>query len=165
MAVCEAPPAAPVTTILNEPVFADLLTASVILEVPLPLIDFGLKLTVVPLPCPVAESEMEEMLPDVTVVVMVEEPEEPLETLREVGLAAMVKAEAVVPVTVRAMVAVSTVPSAPVPVTVMVEVPAVAVAEAVKDSTEAPVAAIGFVAKLAATPGGSPETDSVIDEL
>ncbi len=62
---------------------------------------------------------MDEMVPWVTAVVMVEVPEEPLVMVRDVGLAPMVKLDGAA-VTVRLTVVVSTVVSLPVPVTVTV---------------------------------------------
>ena len=61
---------------LNVPVVALRLTVTFIVEVPLPAIEDGLKVMVVPLFWPEADSAMEEMLPWVTVVVIVEVPEE-----------------------------------------------------------------------------------------
>ena len=86
----------------------------------------GLKLMVVPLPWPEAESAIEEMVPWVSEVVMVEVPELPLAMLRDVELAPMVKLEGAA-VTVRLTVVVSTVPSPPVPLTVTLVVPVAAV--------------------------------------
>lgn len=87
---------------LAVPLVALRLTVTFIVEVPPPAIDDGLKETVVPLFCPVAESAIEEMLPEVTFVVIVELPELPLVMLRDVGLAPMVKFD-VTAVTVRLM--------------------------------------------------------------
>jgi hypothetical protein len=101
-------------------------------EVPLPPeMEEGLKLMVVPLPCPDADNAIDEMVPWVNAVVMVEVPELPLAMLTEVGLAPMVKLEGAA-VTVRLTVVVSTVPSPPVPVTVTLVVPVAAVALAMK---------------------------------
>ena len=120
------------------------LTVTFIVEVPFPEIEDGLKLMDVPLPCPDAESEIVEMLPWVTVVVIVEVPEDPLATLRDVGFAEMVKI-GVAAVTVRFTIVVSTVPSEPVPVTVTTNAPVGAVGVAVNVSTELPDAVIGFL--------------------
>lgn len=78
---------------LNVPVVALRLTVTFIVEVPLPAIEDGLKVIVVPLFCPEANNAIEAMLPCVTVVVIVELPEEFLATLREAGFAEMVKLE------------------------------------------------------------------------
>jgi len=78
---------------LAVPLVAVRLTAIFIVDVPLPAIDEGLKEMVVPLLCPVADSAIEEMLPCVTEVVIVEFFDVPLVMLSVVGLAAMVKLE------------------------------------------------------------------------
>ena len=62
-----------------------------IVDVPLPAIEDGLKDIVVPLFCPDADSAIEEMLPKVTAVVIVEFFEVPLVMLKVVGFAPMVK--------------------------------------------------------------------------
>ena len=79
------------TTKLAVPLVAKRLTVIFIVEVPLPAIDDGLKEIVVPLFCPVAESAIDEMLPEVTVVVIVAFFDVPLVMLSVVGLAPMVK--------------------------------------------------------------------------
>jgi hypothetical protein len=76
---------------LNVPVVAVRLTVAFKVDFPLPAIELGLKLMVVPLPCPDADNAIDEMLPWVTVVVIVDEPEAPLATLKDVGLAPIVK--------------------------------------------------------------------------
>jgi hypothetical protein len=76
---------------LAAPLVALRFTVTFIVDVPLPAIDDGLKEMEVPLLCPVAERAIEEMLPRVTVVVIVELPELPLVMLSDVGLAPMVK--------------------------------------------------------------------------
>lgn len=53
--------------------------------------DFGLKVTVKPLPSPEAESEIAELKPPETAVVTVEEPEDLLATVMEPGAADRVK--------------------------------------------------------------------------
>ena len=79
------------TTMLAVPLVAKRLTVIFIVEVPLPAIDDGVKEIEVPLFCPDADNAIEEMLPRVTFVVIVELPELPLVMLRDVGLAAIVK--------------------------------------------------------------------------
>jgi hypothetical protein len=91
--VCEFPPPVPLTTMLAVPVVALRLTVTFIVEVPLPAIDDGLKEILVPLLCPVADRAIEEMLPRVTVVVIVAFFDVPLVMLSVVGLAPMVKLE------------------------------------------------------------------------
>ena len=87
-------------------------------EVPAPVMLVGLKETELSVPSPDAESVIGESKPPMAVVVMVTSPELLLSMLMEVGLALMEK-PAVVPVTVRETVVVSTVLPA-VPLTVMV---------------------------------------------
>lgn len=159
--VCEFPPPVPLTTMLNVPLVALRFTVTFIVELPLPAIELGLKLIVVPLFCPEADNEIEEMLPWVTVVVILVVPEEPLATLRDVGLAPMVKLDGAA-VTVRLTVVASTVPSAPVPVTVTLVVPVAAVALATKVIVVFPEGPKGFVPYCTVTPEGRPETDKVI---
>jgi hypothetical protein len=113
-------------------------------EVPVPAIDDGLKLIVVPLPCPEADNAIEEMLPCVTVVVIFELPDAPLVMLSDVGFAAMVKLPGAA-VTVRLTVVVWTVPSPPVPVTVTELVPVAAVGLAMKLMVVLPDGPKGFV--------------------
>lgn len=66
-------------------------TAMVMLDVPLPVIDVGLKVTVTPEGWPEAESVTAESNPPVTVLVMVEPPELPACTETEPGDAESVK--------------------------------------------------------------------------
>ena len=87
-------------------------------EVPEPgaAIEVGLKLTLILLPCPEADSPIAESNPPEMAVVIVEVPELPRTTVREAGEALMVKFGAV-PVTVSDTVVVSTVmPEVPVTV-------------------------------------------------
>src|SRR6516164_5053329 len=67
----------PFTLMLYVPVATDEPTVIVIVEVPAPVIEVGLKLTVTPVGWPVADKEMAELKPFVTVLVMVEVPELP----------------------------------------------------------------------------------------
>ena len=60
-------------------------TVIVIVEVPAPVIDPGLKPTVTPVGWPVADSEMAESKPPVTVLVIVEPPELPCATETDEG--------------------------------------------------------------------------------
>ena len=57
------------------PVEALELTFTVMVDVPAPVIEVGLKVTVNPLPCPEAESAIAELKPPVTAVVIVDVPE------------------------------------------------------------------------------------------
>lgn len=165
VAVWEFPPPVPVTMILNVPVVARRLTVTFIVELPLPpAIDEGLKLILVPLLCPDADNEIEEMLPRVTPVAIVDLPEVPLVMLSDVGFAEMVKLDGAV-VTFRLTVVVATVPSEPIPVMVTENVPVAAAAVEEKVRTELPDGAIGLVPKPADTPEGRPETVNVMFEL
>jgi hypothetical protein len=93
----------------------------VIADVPEPgaAMEVGLKLTVTPVGCPLADSATAELKPPETVVVMVELPLLPCTTETEVGEAASVNAGVAVAVTVSETVAVWVRPP-PVPVTVIV---------------------------------------------
>src|ERR1019366_9426223 len=145
MTECEFPPPVPVTTMLKVPVVALRFTVIFIVELPFPpVIEDGLKLIEVPLLCPDADNEIEEILPSVTAVVILEEPEELLEMLSDAALAEMLKLEGAA---------------------VTVNVPVTAVDVPVKVSTEMPDGPIGFVAKPTVTPEGRPDADNVIDEL
>jgi hypothetical protein len=111
-------PLLPVTVIVRVPVAALLLKVIFRLELPAPVIDVGLKLKVVPLPCPEADSDMAELKPPVTDEEMVTLPvPEVLATVIDVG-AALREKLGVVPVTVSITVVISLVPFA-VPVTVI----------------------------------------------
>jgi hypothetical protein len=78
-------PEVPVTVTLYVPGTVDAATAIVMVEVPGPVIELGLKLTVTPVGWPVADKEMAESKPSVTVLVMVDVPELPCVTETEVG--------------------------------------------------------------------------------
>lgn len=66
-------------------------TVIVIVEVPAPVIEVGLKLTVTPDGWPVADKEMAALKPPVTVLVMVEVPALPCATETEEGEAERLK--------------------------------------------------------------------------
>lgn len=112
-------PLVALTVMVWVPVDAFLEVATVIFEVPEPVMEVGLKVTVSPLPCPVAERLIEELRVPVTEVVIVELPELPLVIDKEEGEAETVKDPVVAEVTVRETVVVSTVLPL-VPLTVMV---------------------------------------------
>jgi len=78
-------PEVPVTLMLYVPATVDAATVIVIFEVPAPVIEVGLKLTVTPVGWPVADKAMAESKPSVTVLVMVELPELPCATETVVG--------------------------------------------------------------------------------
>jgi hypothetical protein len=73
-------PDVPVTLILYVPIAADEATAIVMVEVPAPVIDEGLKVTVTPAGRPVADKDMPAKKPFVTVLVRVDVPEPPCTT-------------------------------------------------------------------------------------
>ena len=93
------------------------MTVMVMVDVPAPVIDVGLKLTVTLVPVTEPDSAIAEPKPPLTVVVMVTLPVFPRATESEVGDAAMVKF-GVAPVMVRETVVVATV-LPEVPLTVM----------------------------------------------
>lgn len=86
-------------------------------EVPAPVMELGVKVTVTPRPSPEADNAIAELKPPVTVLVIVEEPELPCAILSEVGEALSEKPGGTV-VTVRETVVVSVV-EPEVPVTVI----------------------------------------------
>jgi hypothetical protein len=81
----EVPIDVPVTVMLYVPMTVDEATAIVMVEVPAPVIEVGLKLTVTPVGWPVADKVMAELKPPVTVLLMVEFPELPCATGTEAG--------------------------------------------------------------------------------
>jgi len=151
------PPPVPLMVIVWFPSADRLPTLTVMVDVPAPgaAIGFGLKVTVWPLPCPVADKVIAELKPPVTVVVIVELPELPLETVIEVGDALMVKL-GLVPVTVSETVVVATI-LPEVPVTVMGYVPGAVDAETVIVNTEVPAPVIEVGLKPTVTPLGCPD--------
>jgi len=84
-------PEVPVTVIVYVPGTVDAATVIVMVEVPAPVIDVGLKLTVTPVGWPLADKEIAESNPPVTVLVMVEVPTLPCATVTEVGEAERLK--------------------------------------------------------------------------
>lgn len=84
-------PEVPVTLMLYVPATVDEATVSFMAEVPAPVIEVGLKPTVTPVGWPVADKEMAESNPPVTVLVMVEVPELPCATETEAGEAERLK--------------------------------------------------------------------------
>jgi len=159
----EDPVDVPVTVMLYVPVTVDEPTVIVMVEVPAPVIEVGLKFTVTPVGWPVADKVTAELKPPVTALLMVEFPELPCTTEIEAGAALMVK-PGVAPVTVRETVVVSVV-LPEVPVTVMLYVP-VTVDEAtaiVMVEVPAPVIEVGL--KVTVTPVGWPVADKAMAEL
>ena len=84
-------PVVPVTLMLYVPATVDEATVSVMVEVPAPVIEVGLKPTVTPVGWPVADKEMAESKPPVTVLVIVEVPALPCATETEAGEAERLK--------------------------------------------------------------------------
>ncbi len=78
-------PEVPLTVMLYVPAATDAATVNVIVEVPAPVIEVGLKPTITPVGCPVALKEMPELNPPMTELVMVDVPELPCVTVTEDG--------------------------------------------------------------------------------
>lgn len=142
-------------------------TAKVNVDDPEPgaAIDDGLKLTVTPEGCPLADNATAELNPPLTVVEIVELPLLPCATETELGEAEIVNAGvgAVVTVSVTVVVCVS---PPPVPVTVIGYVPAVvpAATASVIVADPEPGAAIDDELKLTVTPEGCPLADNATAE-
>lgn len=84
-------PEVPVTLMLYVPATVDEATVIVMVEDPAPVIEVGLKATVTPVGCPLADNEIAELNPPVTVLVMVDVPAWPCATETAVGDAERVK--------------------------------------------------------------------------
>lgn len=84
-------PEIPVTVMVYVPMAVDEATVIVMVEVPGPVIEVGLKPTLTPVGWPVADSEMTPLKPPVTVLVMVDIPELPCATVTEDGEAERLK--------------------------------------------------------------------------
>ena len=84
-------PAVPVTVMVYVPGTVLEPTAMVMVEVPVPVIEVGLKLTVTPLGWPLADKVTGSLKPPVVVLVMVDVPEPPCATVTAVGLAERLK--------------------------------------------------------------------------
>jgi hypothetical protein len=156
-------PEVPITVMLYVPVTVDEPTVIVMVEVPAPVIEVGLKLTVTPVGWPVADKVMAELKPPVAALLIVEPPELPCATETEAGAALMVKL-GVVPVTVRETVVVSVV-LPEVPVTEMPYVPVTADEATAIVMVEVPAPVIEVGLKLTVTPVGWPVADKVMAEL
>jgi hypothetical protein len=166
--VCVVPLPVPVIVIEYVPGVVFDATARVAVDVPDPgaAIDDGLKLTVTPVGAPLADSATAESNPPLTVVVMVEVPLLPCATETVVGLAATVNAGTGAGDIVRVIAVVSVSPP-PLPVTVIVYVPAAANEVALNVAVEfpAPGAAIDDGLKLTVTPDGIPLAVNATAEL
>ena len=84
-------PEVPFTVIVYVPTAVEDPTVIVMLELPAPVIEVGLKPTVTPFGCPVAVNPMAPLKPPVTVLVMVEVPACPCTTETEAGEAERLK--------------------------------------------------------------------------
>jgi phage shock protein PspC (stress-responsive transcriptional regulator) len=84
-------PEVPLTVMLYVPAATAAGTVRVMVEVPAPVIELGLKLTFTPVGCPVAVKEMAELNPPTTELVMVAVPELPCATVTEDGEADKLK--------------------------------------------------------------------------
>ena len=89
--VCTVLPAVPVTVMGYVPSATDEPTVMLIAELPAPVIDVGLKLTVTPAGCPEALSTTGVLNPPVTELVMVELPALPCTTETDDGEADRLK--------------------------------------------------------------------------
>ena len=89
--VCVMLPEVPVTVMRYVPVAVEEATVMVIVEVPAPVMEVGLKPTVTPEGWPVADNVMAELNPPVTVLVIVELPKLPCATETEPGEADRLK--------------------------------------------------------------------------
>lgn len=102
--VCVVLPALPVTVMVYVAGVTEAPTAIVIVDVPVPVMEVGLNVTVTPLGWPLALNTTGVLNPPVVVLVMVEVPEAPCATVTEVGLAERLKSEEeLVMVTARAV--------------------------------------------------------------
>lgn len=144
-------------------------TVSLRVDVPVPVMDEGLKLAVTLLGRPLADKVTAELNPPETVLLIVEVPELPLDTVTEVGEALRVKLALAGAVTVRLTVAVcEMVPFGPEPepVTVIVDVPVAAVEATVMVMVEVPPEVVMDVGlKPTVTPEGWPAAVKPTAEL
>lgn len=114
--VCDVVPLVPLTVMVRVPRVARLDTRIVIVELPAPVIEVGLKLTVTRLPWPEADNATAELNPPLTEDVTVTLPDVPRLTVMEEG-DALSENPPPVPVTVSETVVVCTVlPDVPVTV-------------------------------------------------
>jgi len=138
-------------------------TLSVRVDVPVPVMDVGLKLAVTPVGWPLADKLTAESNPPETVLVIFEVPELPLETLIDVGEAERAKLATTGAVTVRVTVVVC-IRLPLVPVMVIGNVPVVAVEDTVKVRTDVPAPVMDVGLKPAVTPDGRVEYVKAIAE-
>jgi len=91
VAVWVIPPPVPVITMVYAPAVVVAATTMVIVEVPEPVMEVGLKVTVTPAGWPLADSDTAELKPSMAVDVMVEVALPPWSTVKEAGEAERVK--------------------------------------------------------------------------
>jgi len=160
-------PLVPVMVTVVVPVVALEVVENLRVDVPVPVIDAGVKVAVTPDGRVLFDKVTAESNPPDTVLVIVVLPELPLRTLTEVGEALRTKPPVTGAVTVRLTVVVFViVPVEPVPVPVMVivyvPVPVPEGTVKVRTDVAVPVPATGLVPKPAVTPFGMPDADKVI---
>ena len=161
---CVTPPDVPAIVMVKVPVAARRLTVTVIFDVVLPVIEVGLKPKVTLFSWPVAESAIVGV-PLVTCALIVALPDDPLVMVRVFGDALMANTGADA-VTVRVTLVVWVAPP-PVPVTVMLYVPAATLDATARFNVELPVpgAAMDVGVKVGVTPAGYPLADKATAEL
>lgn len=159
------PPPVPVTVSPKVPGLACVMVMNFNVEVCVPEMDAGLKVAVTPAGRPVTDKAMEELKLPVSVALMVVVTLSPSTTETEAGVADSVKLPGTA-VTVSETVDFCVIPP-PVPVTVIVYVPADAVAATEMFIVELPDpgAAIDVGLKVTVTPVGWPVADHPTDEL
>jgi len=156
-------PLVPLIVIVYVPFVAVRAALIVSVELPAPVIDVGLKLSVVPDPCPVAVRLIADANPPVTAVLTVTVLLVLCVTVFVVG-DTLTEKPAVTAETERFTVVVETV-EPEVPVMVIGYVPVAVVEATVSVSVELPFPVIEPALKLAVTPVGNPEAVSVTAEL
>jgi hypothetical protein len=143
-------------------------TVMVMVEAPEPgaAMEAGVKLTVTPVGCPVADKATAELKPPEIATVTVDEPLLPCTTDTETGAAEMVKSGVPVEVTVNVTVMVC-LKAPPAPLTVIGYVPGAVFAATAMVMVEVPEPGAGIVAgvKLTVTPVGWPVADKATAEL
>jgi len=168
VAVWVSPPPLADTVTFVVPVVAVLLAVKVRVELPVPgaASEVGLKAAVTPEGNAEVASEIAALKPPLTEVAIMLLPELPCVTDTLVGEALKLNAGVEVAVTVRGIVKVCVIPP-PLPLTVTLVVPAVAVplAAKVKEEPPLPGAPMELGLKPAVTPVGRPETESEMEEL
>ncbi len=162
-------PLVPVTVMVYVPSVAPEVVESVSVDLPVPVMEAGLKPAVTSVGKPLADKVTAESNPPETVLVILVVPDLPLRTLTEVGEAVRVKLPTTGAVTFRlTLVELMMVPVlASVPVMVIVYVPTTVFEATMKLATDVPLPgeAIWLGAKLTVTPVGWPVAVKLIAEL